>query len=118
MKKISVWLIDDEIELGELFVDIFSSPSCSVTYFNDSSEALISLEKEQPDLFFLDYRMPKMDGDELASILPKDIPKYLITGEINPVVKSNFIEILEKPYNLKKIFKIIESLQNQIIKSA
>lgn len=34
------------------------------------------------------------------------------------MVKSNFIEILEKPYNLKKISNIIESFQNQSSKSA
>lgn len=118
MKKVTAWVIDDEIELGELFVDLFSSPECYVVHFNNPNEVINALKKESPDLFFIDYRMPKMDGDELAKFLPKNIPKYLITGEINPQVKSEFTEILQKPYKIEKVFQILESLISQNKESA
>lgn len=99
---LNVALIDDEKDLGHLFVDTYSSENIKITYFSDPRSALKS--SEIFDLYFIDYRMPHMNGDELAQQLPPS-PKYMITGEINPKTTYPFIKIIANLIFMR-IFKI------------
>lgn len=101
---LNVALIDDEQDLGSLFVDTYSSPDIAITYFSNPSLALES--SDTFDLYFIDYRMPKMNGDELAHLLPS-APKYMITGEINPNPTYPFLKIIAKPYFYEDIQNIL-----------
>lgn len=64
LKVKKIWLIDDDpaqnllnkMVLKQLDADFI------VSEFNDSDRALIALQKEQPDVIFLDINMPGMDG--------------------------------------------------------
>lgn len=111
MKKINVWLVDDELDLGELFNEFFGSSSVEINYYDSPIKALSELStKPAPDVFFIDYRMPHMDGDQLAKKLPEHIPKYLITGELEVTLLAEFKGVIIKPYNLK----VISDILNQI----
>jgi CheY-like chemotaxis protein len=104
---IKVYYVDDEPELCELFVDIFASSKVLVSTFTNPSEALEKILSNPPDLIFMDYRMPGMNGMELAQKSPVDIKKYLISGENNISVNNMFEAILKKPLNVQLIHKII-----------
>ena len=104
---IKVYYVDDEPELCELFVDIFASSEVLVSTFNDPSEALEKILSHPPDLLFMDYRMPGMNGVELAKKSPAHLKKYLISGEINISVDIIFEAILKKPLDVPLIRKII-----------
>lgn len=98
-------LVDDEIVLGELFKEIFTSDLIDVEFFSSPFEALKS--KEKFDIYFLDYRMPGMLGDELAHKLP-NVPKYLITGEIDVKSTFKFKKTFFKPYDVETIMSLLE----------
>ena len=104
---IKVYYVDDEPELCELFVDIFASSEVSVSTFNNPSEALQEILSNPPDLLFMDYRMPRMNGIELAQNSPAHLKKYLITGENNTSENIMFEAILKKPLDVQLIRKII-----------
>jgi CheY-like chemotaxis protein len=104
---LNVYYVDDEIELCELFVDMFSSFEVTVKTFTDPFIALEYAKKNPPDLLFTDYRMPGMNGVELAKKLDPLIKKYLITGENNLIIDFNFEAILYKPIKPKLILEIL-----------
>jgi len=106
--RLKVFYLDDEEDLCENFSDYFASDKVAVTTFTDPDAAIEAVTKQVPDLFFVDYRLPGITGDEVAKLLPSDIPKFLLTGDISLNSTYKFIRVINKPYNSEEILKIIE----------
>jgi CheY-like chemotaxis protein len=62
-----ILIIDDEQDLCRIMSRILSSKGYNVVSENTSREGLTSLQKEKPDLVFLDLKLPDGDGMELLS---------------------------------------------------
>lgn len=105
---LKVMYIDDESMLCENFVDCFAVEGVEITTFTDPKKVLLAANTNPPDLIFIDYRLPGMNGDELATALNPKIPKYLITGEIDLTTKYSFLKIFPKPYDVSEISEIIK----------
>jgi CheY-like chemotaxis protein len=108
MKKIA-YIVDDEQDIVDLFPVLLNSDEFEIKGFCDPFEALAQAKIDNPLVYFLDYRMPKMSGDELAKNLPEGL-KYLLTGEIEPHPQFDFSGIINKPYDFKAIKKLLDSL--------
>ena len=106
-KTFKVYLIEDEPVLCELFLELFSEEGIEISTFTSPLEALTRARDEPPNLYFIDYRLPEMSGDELAQSLTDQAPKYLLTGDLNAKAKHSFNEILSKPFDVNKIKSII-----------
>lgn len=109
MKKIKVVFVDDEPMICMLFPRFIESSIAEVTTYTSPTEALAQCLKEPPDLIFTDYNMPKLNGEELAQLMPKNIPIYLISGHItsSDSLDYKFREILSKPFSFEKINEIV-----------
>src|SRR4051812_44870167 len=73
---------DDEAVLG-LIGAVFRSPECTVDLLSNGTEALAQFSEREYDLVVTDFRMPGMNGLELASAiraLDTEVPIILITG--------------------------------------
>ena len=105
---LKVYYLDDEVELCENFAELFTDDYIFVTTFSNVKEFLLMTQEFPPDLAFLDYRLFNITGDAVASELPATLPKYLITGNFNLKTKSNFIEVLHKPFDTQKISAILD----------
>ena len=72
MKKITAIIVDDEIYnlkgLQKKMHTLFPEIEIIGTYQNPE-EAIVSIEKNEPDILFLDVEMPRIDGFELLSKL-------------------------------------------------
>ena len=64
-KKSRILVIDDEPALQKALLKIFKSDNYELVFANNGLEGLTRLEKEYPDLIFLDLRMPGIDGIEV-----------------------------------------------------
>lgn len=104
----TVFFIDDESVLCDCFADEFSDPGITVKTFSDPKLALAEILKNPPDLIFLDYRMPGVTGEELATQMPSEIPKFLVTGELNMKTTFPFTAILKKPFEYEAIRAILD----------
>jgi DNA-binding NtrC family response regulator len=104
----TVFYLDDEEALCEIFSDFFSSDEVQIETFSDINSLLKATLLCPPDLYFIDYRLPEQNGDEVAKALPPSIPKVLVTGEIRANYTYDFIAVLSKPYDYKLVQKIID----------
>jgi response regulator RpfG family c-di-GMP phosphodiesterase len=105
---LQVYYLDDEPELCELFKDYFESETVKVSTFLNPEVAIQQSFMSPPHLWFLDFRMPGTNGDEVAQRLQPEIPKFLITGDINPKITYAFFQIFKKPYESGDIERVIK----------
>ena len=104
MNTISAILIDDEIsnlkgleqKLGKLFPDITIENT-----FQKPEDAINALQKQQPDLVFLDIEMPRINGFELlAKLKTIDFQVIFVTAYSEYAIeafKQNAVDYVLKP---------------------
>jgi PAS domain S-box-containing protein len=107
-----ILVIDDEPALQKAMQKILQNENYTMAFANNGLEGLAHLEKEKPDLIFLDLRMPHLDGFgflEKIQITPYD-PYHVIVitghGDDKEVLRSfelgvNFF--LRKPLSLIEV---------------
>lgn len=96
--KIKVLLIEDEKEVAELYRLKLSLDGYNVLIATSGQEGLDKAFRENPELIFLDIKMPEIDGFEVLRKL-RVSPK---TKETPVVILSNFDEqdLIEKGLSL------------------
>ena len=87
-EKTRVLLIEDEKEVAELYKLKLTLDGYEVILASSGQEGLEEAFKKEPELIFLDIKMPEMDGFEVLKKLRKS-PK---TESIPVVILSNFDE--------------------------
>jgi len=110
MKK-TILIIDDEPDICQSMSDIFSDEGYNVMTAGDGNEALEKLEKETPDLIFLDIWLPDSDGLKLLPGLKQEhpqVPVIMISGHgtIETAVQATKLgafDFIEKPLSLDKL---------------
>lgn len=97
-KKIKVLLIEDEPEVLELYRLKLTLDDYDVVVASSGKEGLSKALSENPELVFLDIKMPEMDGFEVLKKL-RESPK---TKNTPVVILSNFDEqeMIEKGLSL------------------
>lgn len=109
----NVIYIDDEPDLLEMFSDAHASEHVAVLTFSDPLVGLKAILERRPDLVILDYRLPHMSGDEIASKIDSTIPKILITGDLLISTKNTFDHVFGKPYDADEMQKFIDKLRER-----
>jgi CheY-like chemotaxis protein len=99
MKKV-IFLIDDDEDEFELFIDaLHDTPfHCECIYSGNPEQALNLLCWTVPDLIFIDYNMPRINGLkclwEIKQIkIQQDVPLILYSSEISEELIRNAISI-------------------------
>ena len=105
---LSVFYLDDEEKLCEVFHDYFETDAIHIETFTEPEDAIKACYKTAPDLFFIDYRLPATSVDEVAFAVDDAIPKILVTGDLSLKPSYNFLKIISKPYDFKVIEKLLE----------
>ena len=107
--QLKVLFLDDEPLLCEIFSEMFAGPEISVRAFSDVNDAVQSATDDVPDIIFLDYRLPRTTGDQVAQKMPAHVPKYLVTGELEVKTVYQFNEVLGKPVDNSKIEGLLQN---------
>jgi DNA-binding LytR/AlgR family response regulator len=117
-EKLSCYIIDDE----PLAQEILEAYIAKVSFlelkgsFGSSLEATASLEKDKPDLLFLDINMPDLDG---LSFIPMLHPKPMIvltTAYDQYALKAFELEVkdyLLKPISFERFYKTVLRLYQE-----
>ena len=89
-----ILVVDDEPEVGWLFGRVLEEDGYQVLSAQTSEEALAKIAKEQPDLIFLDVKLPgQQDGIALLSSIQESRTKQLVImltghGEVKTAVEA------------------------------
>lgn len=105
-----VVFVDDEPDIVELYEELFTSDTISVTVFTEPTAAIEHFLQQAVDVCFIDYRMPVMNGTELRTHLPDGPRYYLITGELDMECPEGFTDKFSKPLNFEDVETMLESL--------
>lgn len=122
-----VLIVDDDevvcLFLGRLLTNKFD---CEVISAENGLEALEVIEKETPDVVFLDITMPVMDGIETLEVIRKDpkfkkLPVIMLTalkdkGTVSSVMSLGVMAYLLKPLQYNSAYEKIKEIFEQIKK--
>lgn len=106
-KKILV--CDDNLINLKVFKKLLGSVNAEVVAVNSGIETLATLQKEQFDLVYLDYQMPKMNGEECLRSIREfgiDVPVIMLTAETMENMSSKYASMGFDDYLAKPIEKI------------
>lgn len=112
---LKIYYLDDETELLDIFLDAFSMEGIEISIFSVPELAIKAMKSCPPDLLFIDYRLPNTNGDVIALELDPNIPKVLITGELQPSYKANYRAIFTKPYRLSEVREFIQQIKTSFL---
>lgn len=100
---INVVYIDDEEALCCIFKEYLHSDEINITVFTDEQPAIEYCNNTKPDMIFIDYRLQKQTGDDVANALSCIAKKILVTGELDVTLNTCFDDIIAKPFKLADI---------------
>lgn len=106
-KKILV--CDDNLINLKVFKKLLGSVNAEVVAVNSGIETLATLQREQFDLVYLDYQMPKMNGEECLRSIREfgiDVPVIMLTTETMENMSSKYASMGFDDYLAKPIEKI------------
>lgn len=101
--QFNIVYLDDEIDLCQIFEDIFTTDEVKIKAFIEPADAVSEIAINPPDLIFLDYRLQNTTGDIVAKQLGDTIPMALISGDLHIKPIESFSRIFFKPYDSVEI---------------
>lgn len=113
--KSLIYVADDVLANRELLAAILAKDSLlDVRLFDDGQSLLDAIEEREPDLIFLDLRMPGVDGYEVLQQLrhrranERYLPVIVLTGESSPVARRLVLEAgandyVTKPFDASEV---------------
>jgi CheY-like chemotaxis protein/HPt (histidine-containing phosphotransfer) domain-containing protein len=113
----SVLLVDDEIEIIELYESHLQGMPVQCLQAMDGAEALEILDKTLPDVIVLDLKMPNMSGMELLSHVRRkfpDIPVIFASGysdrsDIINMLNMGAFAFLAKPVSREQFLNAVRN---------
>jgi len=114
MSKFKIFLIDDSAVILKSLAVLFKAYDVEVFTFTNPIEGLEAIEKHRPQLVFLDYLMPEMNGEELIvkvseAKLFNNCALYLLSAtnfddlQVIKFKTLGFYDVLHKPLEAKVI---------------
>ena len=116
-KDLTIMLIDDEQDIVDSYGKILKKLGAKVISATDGSQAWSIYQKiEQAiDLIILDIKMPGINGIDLVKLIKKKNPDQKVifmTGFTDEIIEKEDISILQKPFQISDLIKLIEGLQD------
>ena len=114
----TVLVIDDEFGIADLIDAVLTDEGHRVLAAVNGRQGLEMLAKEYPDLVFLDYMMPVMDGAGVLRGIADDpslhgIPVVVMSSIPEPTVAercSGYASFMRKPFSIKEVIALTRLL--------
>jgi len=111
----TVLVVEDDMYIGEVLVQaILQETSFLAILVQSGDEALNTVKGIKPNLFILDYQLPRMNGIELydqlhANTELEHVPALMISAQL-PIkeLKKRKIKGMNKPLDLDEFLQTIE----------
>jgi two-component system LytT family response regulator len=121
MNKIRTLIVDDE-PLARQRLRLLSDQEPDLELLGEcgsGAEALAAIERDPPDLLFLDVQMPEMDGFALlAAIPPRPVPVVIfVTAFDQHALKAFEVQALDyllKPFTTARFRETVQRVREQV----
>lgn len=109
----TVVYIDDEPALCRIFARILKRTGADVKTFDRAMEAVEFLASgADVSVLLCDYRMPELSGLQVLEKLERDIPFYLVTGDLSVgqdvADKPGVSGVLNKPFKPTQLLELLK----------
>ncbi len=111
----TILLVEDDVYIGEVLVQAISQETpFNAILVQSGDEALNTVKNIKPDLFILDYQLPRMNGIELydklhAIVELTQVPAIMISAQLpTKELKKRNIKGMNKPLDLDDFLQTIE----------
>jgi excisionase family DNA binding protein len=114
----TVLVVDDDVELQELFRTFLKQIGFSRVVVGTAKEAIKSLRKQKFDLMFLDLQLPDASGDQVFETVKQidpDLNVIVITGYpdseiLNRILQVSPVTVLKKPLKIEQLTQTVKIL--------
>ena len=111
----AIAIIDDEVDLVNLFQEALENKGFKVSTFIDPVQAFTTLEKEIQEygLILSDFRMPHLNGHELCTKLRLLNPKLeviLMSAYDSLECDTSKFTVVKKPILIAQLLQIVEDI--------
>jgi CheY-like chemotaxis protein len=118
----TVLVVDDEFGIADLIEAVLEDEGYRVLTAVNGKQGLERLARERPDLMFLDYMMPVMDGAAmLRGIVDdpslRDIPIVLMSSLPEATVAercSGYAIFMRKPFKITDVVSLTKRLTSRL----
>ncbi len=119
--KLKILIVDDEKIIRDFLVRLFSLQGLEVLSAEDGHKAIELTRANKFDLFFIDMRMPGLNGLEtylkIREINPKAqavmITGYAVEELLDEATREGAIGIVRKPFDIVEIKDVIDKLAKE-----
>jgi CheY-like chemotaxis protein len=113
-----VLVVDDEFGIAELIDAVLTDEGHRVLTAMNGRQGLAIMAKERPDLVFLDYMMPVMDGAEVLAAMAQNpsvakVPVVLMSSMPEATVTercSGYAAFMRKPFKIAQVVTLAQTL--------
>ena len=116
-EKISIMVVDDDLNIGELLRLYLEKEGYAVTVFAEGGEAVKQFQDGHFDLALLDIMLPGIDGYQILREIRKtsDIPVMMLTAKGETFDKVMGLDLgaddyVVKPFEIKEVLARIKAL--------
>ncbi len=120
MSKIKVIIVDDELSARENLSYLIEDFCPEITIIDtccNVEEALLSIDKNNPDVVFLDIEMPQKNGFQLLKECDNfDFQIVFITAYDQYAIKAfevSALDYLLKPIDIDRLIETVDKIKNQ-----
>lgn len=113
------FVVDDVSENRELLGTVLQRIGVKVSIASHGEEVLHMLHQEQPDIIFLDLRMPGLSGEETYDRIQQEFPNnsikvvavsaFSLAHEVEHYLEKGFEQYITKPFKMEEIYQSLES---------
>ncbi|MDR2175849.1 MAG: response regulator [Synergistaceae bacterium] len=108
-KNIRLLVVDDDPDVRDWFAEMAAGLGLACDSADGGPRALAMIERNGPyDIYFLDWKMPRMDGMELARrISARDEPKSVVPKYVVTMISSTELASIEAEARASGVMKFI-----------
>jgi two-component system, LytTR family, response regulator len=120
MQRFKVLIVDDErLSRQRLRRLLAFEPECEIAgECENGADALRALERERPDIIFLDVQMPELDGFEVVRAMDEVRPLIIFTSAFDEYALRAFevhaFDYLMKPFDRRRFRESLQRAKNQL----
>ncbi len=113
-----VLVVEDEFGIAELFDVVLTEEGYRVLTAMNGKLGLEMLVKERPDMVFMDYMMPVMDGSVMLAAMQVDpsmreIPVVMMSSMPEATIAercSGYVAFVRKPFKLVELVEMVRRI--------